>query len=784
MAPSASPTAQIASALPALRLLTGLLIATLVIAALYFGRDLLIPLALAILLGFLLDPAVARLKRWGLPRMLAVFVMVGLTLTMLTGSAVYLGAQVSALSKDLPTYQSTIREKLGRMRKYVKGPSAWDGALSTYSTVEKEIAKATETPPDGKAGGRRNIQRVEIIPAPKQPMVQLMDWLGIVSTPILTAGMVLLFVILILLGRNDLRERLLRLMGGNLHLATDALDEASQRIGRYLRMQLVVNATYGIPMSIALLAIGVPGAVLWGAVAAIMRFVPYIGPMISAVLPLALAFAVDPTWNMFLWTLGVIVVLELLGNNVIEPWLYGASTGLSPLSIILAATFWTSIWGPIGLILSTPLTVCLLVLGRYLPALHFMEVLLGSEPVLNPPQRLYQRLLGGDIEEAVDMASEAIAEQLPPSAKPADVAEAVTAFYDTVTIPALRLTSERYSDIATSQHRLRMVSGMAEVLEELEELYPRPAEARSDSRILCVGGRWEIDSLAAGMMSHVLALHGHLSDYEPTALRMGNNPADAHRLDNVRLLCLSAFHPQPLAQVRYWCRRLTRRWPDVKIILALWNAPPGLLSPEMPQQLGVAAIVNSIHELALRVDAVIDTGAMHGPIAASIPENDAERVAALHASGVLQPAHTADYRQFVQRAADVFDVKYAQLAWIDENWVHTPASLLRANDGARLPRAQAICAHIVSEATDIIVPDIVRDPRFADYPMVTENALRFYAGVSIADKNGMILGCFSLMDTEPRTLAEVDLTLMKSMAKELIDTILKPGETTQKNIDA
>ncbi len=213
----------------------------------------------------------------------------------------------------------------------------------------------------------------------------MLQWLGRVAEPVTMAGIVLLFVILILLDRDDLRDRLLRLMGGNLHVATDALDEASQRIGKYLRMQFVVNITYGLPMAAGLWFIGVPGAILWGVLAAIMRFVPYVGAMISAAFPLALAFAVDPGWQMLLMTLGLIMALELISNNLIEPWLYGSSTGLSTLSIIVSATFWTALWGPIGLILSTPLTVCLLVLGRYIPALQFMEVLLGSSPVLGRP---------------------------------------------------------------------------------------------------------------------------------------------------------------------------------------------------------------------------------------------------------------------------------------------------------------------------------------------------------------------------------------------------------------
>ncbi len=260
--------AQLASMLPALRLLVGLLIAALVIAALYFGRELLIPLALALLLGFLLDPAVSRLKRWGLPRLAATLGVVAITLCALAGMGAYLGNQVSELSAGLPIYQSTIRAKLRNLRQLASGPSAWDGALKTYDTVEKEIAS-----PAGSRPGPR-VQKVEIQPVELKPLAQFTSWLGKISEPVVTAGIVLLFVVLILLDRDDLRDRLLRLMGGNLHVATDALDEASGRIGRYLRMQFIVNLSYGLPMAAGLWFLGVPGAILWGVAAAIMRFVP------------------------------------------------------------------------------------------------------------------------------------------------------------------------------------------------------------------------------------------------------------------------------------------------------------------------------------------------------------------------------------------------------------------------------------------------------------------------------------------------------------------------------
>ena len=460
--------AQLGAMLPALRVLVGMLIAALVIVALFFGRDLLVPLALAMLLGFLLDPAVSRLKRWGLSRMAATLVVVAITLCTLGGMGAYLGNQVSQLSADLPTYQNTIRSKLRDLREYVSGPSVWDGARKTYESVEKEIVG-----PSGRIAPR--VQRVEIQPVEVKPLAQFTAWLDRISEPVLMAGIVLLFVVLILLDRDDLRDRLIRLMGGNLHLATNALDEASQRIGRYLRMQFIVNASYGVPMAAGLWFIGVPGAILWGVVAAIMRFVPYVGPMISAVFPLALAFAVDPGWNMFLWTLGLILLLELISNNVVEPWLYGTSTGLSTLSIILAATFWTALWGPAGMMLSTPLTVCLLVLGRYLPALQFMEVLLGNSPVLDAPHRLYQRLLGGDVEESIELCTDTVETLVPAKPTPAQLGDAVTRLYDDVVMPALRVATSHHTGAATAAHRLRLAQGMDLLLGELAELYPARA---------------------------------------------------------------------------------------------------------------------------------------------------------------------------------------------------------------------------------------------------------------------------------------------------------------------
>ena len=764
-----APTAtkSLTALLPALRVLIGLWIAALVIAALYFGRDILIPLALAVLVGFLLDPAVTRLKRWGLPRMVGTLMVVAVLLAALGGMGAYLGNQVSELSADLPTYQNTIRKKLRNLRSMVKGPSMWDGAIKTYSTVEKEITDTTAK--------SAQVQKVEMLPPQSKPWEQVTVWIDKVSAPIAMAGIVLLFVILILLDRDGLRDRLLRLMGGNLHVATDALDEASERIGKYLRMQFIVNVTYGVPMALGLWFLGVPGAVLWGVLATVMRFVPYVGPMISAVFPLALAFAVAPGWDMFLWTLGLILLLELISNNVIEPWLYGSSTGLSTLSIILAATFWTALWGPIGLILSTPLTVCLLVLGRYIPALNFFEVMLGSEPVLDLPQRLYQRLLADDVDEAVDLANDTIDAELDGAKEAQDIAAAVVHFYDEGGVPMLKLASNHYADVATAEHRLRLSSGMAELMDEMREEYLVPAP-RVAARVHCVGARWDMDAQAAEMAAHALALHGFAATFAEHPLSTGGEHKEAGDWAQVDWLVLSIFHPQPQAQARLVQRRMRRYWPHVKVVLAMWNAPAELLAEGMAQRLGAQAVVTSMQELVLRMQTL--AAAVHtegGYVPAQLPDNEAERLAALRASGWLQAPLTDLFHETAQKAANAFDVKFAQVSLVDEDWVHTPGGLLAAADEpqeeAGLPRNHSICAYVVHSEEDLVVEDVARDPRFSENPALAQARVRFYAGAPIKDAKGHVLGSLCIMHDEPREISDEELELLHEMASELTDEV-------------
>jgi hypothetical protein len=663
-----------------------------------------------------------------------------------------------------------MRTKLSDLKAELKGPGMFDGAIKTAETVEKELndrapaAEAAEEAP----------QRVEIVPTRRDPFETSMEWLGRSLEPLATAGIIFVFVFLALLDRSDLRDRLLRMLGGNLHRSTDALGEAGDRISRYLLMQVVVNVSYAVPMALGLWLIGVPGALLWGCVAAVLRFVPYAGPMLSAIFPIALAFAVDPGWSMLLWTVALILSLELISNNIVEPLLYGTSTGLSVMSLIAAATFWTALWGPVGLILSTPLTVCLLVIGRNIPQLRFLDTLLGSLPALDLPTRVYQRLIADDADEAIDIAVTEIDGTSPRQ------------FYNDVGIPVLRLASEDYFRHATSEHRLRIADGMDALLDDLEEQYPPPAPTDAAPQVVCLGGKWEVDGFAGRMLVHALALEGVAAESRPP-MAVGAAAIDKLDLGRVPVVCLSYFTSDPVIPARHLCRRLRRRWPHLKIVLALWNAPHNLLAdPAHGETLGADAIVTSVDEAVGRIHRMVAPEEAEEALKADVPENDAARAAALHATDLLSEAVREDLDAIAARAADVFDVGFAVISAIDETQEYivgqskalpgdTPETGSGDSDPFTIPRDEAICNHVLAGKETLVVPDTGRDPRFADNPTVKRWNARFYAGAPLLDADGHALGVLCLIDDEPRTLDERDVDLLTEMAADVVAAVTGDG---------
>lgn len=558
-----------------------------VVAALYFGRDILLPLAVAVLLTFALAPVVAWLRKLHVPRIIAVIAVVIAAFAAIILFGAIVAGQLSSLAQNLPQYQSNIEAKVQTIRDADVGESVFDKVSVLLERLGREIEADEETGETGAVADERETIRplpVRVIEPSAQPLQVLQTLVGPLIEPLATGGIIVVVVIFMLMKREDLRDRFIRLVGaGDLHRTTAAIQDAGRRVGQYLLMQLVVNVTYAIPVGIGLWLIGVPNAPLWALLALVLRFVPYIGPVIATIFPLALALAVDPGWTMLLWTAALFIVLELVSNNVVEPWLYGSRTGLSPLAIIVSAIFWTWLWGPLGLLLSTPLTVCLVVLGRHVPQFEFLDVLLGNEPVLEPHQQLYQRLLAGDPDEATDRAEAFLVDQ------------PLADFYATVAIPALGLgESDRSRGVLTEERRRRVAECAADLVDNLEEYAvvaavedapPEataetadpvdgvpPAPPRGDGKaVLCAGGRGELDDAAALMLGQVLVGEG------ATVRAVGHRALESARLggldlDGVDCVVIGFLNASSETHARYMVRRLKRARRSLRVGVVLWTS--------------------------------------------------------------------------------------------------------------------------------------------------------------------------------------------------------------------
>lgn len=556
------------------------------VAALYFGREVFLPIAIALLLTFALAPLVSALKRAGMPRLAAVILSVLGAFAVLALFSFIVASQVSELAQNISLYQSNILTKVRSLKETGVGGGVISRLSSVVERVGQEINRQEPSLPASPQTPKRDPVPVEIV-AKEKPLEILQNIIGPLISPLGSAGLIVIVVIFMLLEREDLRDRFIRLVGyGDLHRTTQALQDAGSRVGRYLLMQLVVNLIYAIPIAIGLWVLGIPNALLWGLLALALRFVPYIGPVIGALLPLFLALAVAPGWSLVLWTAALFVVMELITGNVIEPWLYGSRTGLSPLAIIVAAIFWTWLWGPLGLVLSTPLTVCLVVLGRHVPQFEFLDVLFGNEPVLDAHARLYQRLLAGDPDEATDHAEETLEENY------------LVEFYDKVALPALLLgekdrvrgvmDDQQIQQVAASaltlvanledsaQHEMDeeeapVVGEDAGSLEDNEAAKNGYAELPDGSglTVLCAGGRGPLDDAAAAMLAQVLEVQGatvsraSFVDLEPSTIRR-------LELGGVDTVVVGFLNQDSVKHARFLVRRLKRAKADLRVGIALW----------------------------------------------------------------------------------------------------------------------------------------------------------------------------------------------------------------------
>ncbi len=539
--------------------LTTLLEALACVAALYFGRAILMPIALALLVTFALAPLIRRLERLRLGRAPAV-VAVCVLIACLAGGTIWVVARETAnLADDLPEYRAILREK-GRE---LAGP------VGSISDAADEITKlGAEIEPTPRA---KESPKVEVVEKPNM-LGTLGEVLMPLIDPLATAGLVAVIALFMLLEREELRDRMIWLTGArDLSLTTRAIDDAGERVSRYLAMQSLVCGIQGVAVALGLWAIGVPGAALWGALAAVLRFVPYFGPWLAAAPPILLSFAAFHGWTTPLLTIGLFVVLELVTSNVLEPWLYGTSVGLSPFGVIISSVFWAWLWGIPGLLLATPLTVCLVVTGRYVRGWQVFPVLLGDQPALPADVRLYQRLVAMDLDEAATVLDEAMA------------SGSLVEFSDRVVLPALRRLADDDQRAALTDEQT------SEVRERLEELLDDVATRRGVSdpvaagvRVLFVPALDENDAAAGRWLARVCEAGGAETAFGSPHSLVGE-VVERIKAAAPDAICISALSPRAAAHARLLCKRLEGAFADRGVLVGLWAAPPHELGDRAPE---------------------------------------------------------------------------------------------------------------------------------------------------------------------------------------------------------
>ena len=573
------------------RNLLRLLVAALVIAALRVAEDVFIPVILAVILSFILWPLVSLLGRAGLKRAPAVIVTVLVALGVLGLVGTLIGRQAAALAADAPRYARTIEQKVeGLQTFFAARVSAISAAVGVGRPPAPGSAASTAAPT---AGTDQRPIPVEVVEPEDSTLVVVRSILSPVLGPLETTVIVFVVTIFTLLQREDLRDRFIRLAGSDdLHRTTLAIDDAGQRLSGYFFSQFLVNATFGLVITLGLWAIGVPSPGVWGALAGVLRFVPYIGALLATVAPIALAAAVDPGWSMVLLVAGLFVIVEPLAAYVVEPLVYGHSTGLSPVAVIVAAVFWTWMWGPIGLILSTPITLCLVVMGRHVKSLEFVDIALGDRPPLTPAETFYQRLLAGNREEALETAEAALADR------------PLLDYYDTVVLEALRRASDDVARGALSRERaVAVAASMLAVVDDLgehEDTGPNgrarvPSPRPPAGVVACIAGRGLLDEAVAAMLAQLLEQRG------VPALRVPYTAVGRERIADfnpgaVAAMVVSSVAPAGApAHLRYLIRRLRGRMPGTPIVAGLWRQDDALVAdPGFQKTVGADVIVTSL----------------------------------------------------------------------------------------------------------------------------------------------------------------------------------------------
>ncbi len=559
------------------------------VAVLFVAREVFIPLALALLFSFLLAPVVTRLERWRLPRVLAVLLTTLLSLAVIGSIGYLVIGQVMDLTGRLSNYRENISRRISTLKSSGDGPLA--KAAETFKQLGGELAGTSPGTNNLRSSVASSVNQTQVVPVELvEPSTNLPRLVQRVFHPLLgllgTFTVIIVFVLFMLLKRVDLRDRLIHLIGrGQINVTTQALDEAATKVTGYLTVQVSVNVCFGLAVAVGLYFIGVPNPFLWGLLTTLLRFVPYLGAWIAMGFPLVLSLAVSDGWTMPVETVLLFAAVELVTGNLLEPWLYGAHTGLSPVAILVATIFWSWLWGGVGLLLATPLTVCLSVLGRYIPGLSFLGALLGDEPTLSAGERFYQRLLARNGREAGLVAEEYLQ------------THSLRELYSEVFVPVLA-AAEREEESGTLDERqqrfifqftrelvdeLGLETPVSEALDATEphgneEEAPLaatritlPKGSLSENTVFCLPAAKEADEIVAVMLAQLLEREGYRAEALPCKTLANEMAAQVAEAGSTAV-CISATSGHDTRHTRYLCKLLRARLPELHVVVGLWAA--------------------------------------------------------------------------------------------------------------------------------------------------------------------------------------------------------------------
>ena len=772
---------------------SSLLIGFLLLGVLYFAREVFIPLALAGLVAFLLAPVANRLERWGLQRTLAGLLVIGLSFASVAAVGWVVLGQVYNLAVELPQYQQNVTQKIDALHLHSAGKLT--STVKMLADVSKQISTGSSeeplTPlPVPSSRHRRSTPVKPALatdPASKtaEPIaVRVEDSDASILTvasrqiqplihPLTTAFIVVVFVIFMLLGRDDLRDRAVRLAGSTrIHITTVAMTDAGARVSRYLLMQFCVNMTYGGVVGLALWIIGVPHPLLWAVTTFLLRFIPYIGILAAGAGPLLVAIAVSPRWTTAAWTFGVYVAMELISANAVEPYLYGSSTGISALAILIAAIFWTWLWGLAGLLLSTPLTVCLIVIGRHVPRLEFLGVLFGEETVLEPSQRLYQRILASDASDAGKLLDE----QMQTKSR-----EEV---YDTVLIPALSLIEEaRHSEEINASRAEQALQSLEELADEQWRQAPRPPRTTDTRhRMISIPARDFADEITCQLLMHVVS-----DSYRVRLLSadlLSSDVLDTVAANQPDVVCVIGIPPQAIRHVRLRCHQLRTRFPDMVVVAGVLSTEcdlsniRGRIPMEDAQHVACSLLQASEYLTALANPAA---AALSAPAPAPAPANADAGAAQAAVEGAVPEIKALDALD--ETHEDIFDQIAKNLAKTFE----APIAIVRVRgDDGVLWKAQCglpeehpntssvtdgLCDQSIAQNSCLVLADVAEDERFRNDPFVIEKGIRFYAGAPVISHDGTEIGTLCVLDTRPRQITDHQKEVLLSLADSVMNAI-------------